>query len=211
MKRLIVNNSALDQGVRYLENQDKHLKLVVSKYGPPPLWERDQGFKTLIHIILEQQVSLASARAAFEKLSEHINVVSPANFLNISDRKLKEIGFSRQKMSYGRNLAIAINEGSLDLTMLSDLDDGDAKARLTKIKGIGPWTADIYLLMALGRPDVWPKGDLALALAVQKLKRMRTRPTTESLEKMSLKWQPWRSVAARILWHYYLSDQYAAP
>jgi len=207
MSRLIINNKALDEGVKYIENQDKHLKLVVSKYGRPPLWDRDQGFKTLIHIILEQQVSLASARAAYEKLSKHINVVTPVNFLNLSDQKLKDIGFSRQKMSYGRNLAIAINEGSLDLTVLSDLDDSDAKATLINIKGIGPWTADIYLLMALGRPDVWPKGDLALALAVQKLKGMRTRPTTESLEKMSFRWQPWRSVAARILWHFYLSER----
>ncbi len=187
--------------------RDRHLKLVVSKLGPPPLWEREEGFKTLIYIILEQQVSLASAKAAYDKLLKKIGSITSVNFLKLSDVELKLIGFSRQKTSYGRNLADAIITERLNLTGLSDLDDAQAKEQLMNIKGIGPWTADIYLLMALGRPDIWPNGDIALASAVQKLKRIAFRPSFEELNRMSLKWKPWRAVAARILWHYYLSER----
>ena len=202
-----LNKKSLIKAVEYLEVRDRHLKLVVSKLGPPPLWEREEGFKTLIYIILEQQVSLASAKAAYDKLLKKIGSITSVNFLKLSDVELKLIGFSRQKTSYGRNLADAIITGRLNLTELSDLDDAQAKEQLMNIKGIGPWTADIYLLMALGRPDTWPNGDIALASAVQKLKGIASRPSFEELNRMSLKWKPWRAVAARILWHYYLSER----
>ncbi len=202
-----LNKKSLIKAVEYLEVRDRHLKLVVSKFGPPPLWEREEGFKTLIYIILEQQVSLASAKAAYDKLLKKIGSITSVNFLKLSDVELKLIGFSRQKTSYGRNLADAIITERLNLTELSDLDDAQAKEQLMNIKGIGPWTADIYLLMALGRPDIWPNGDIALASAVQKLKGIASRPSFEELNRMSLKWKPWRAVAARILWHYYLSER----
>jgi len=201
-----LNKKSLIEAVEYLEVRDRHLKLVVSKFGPPPLWEREEGFKTLIYIILEQQVSLASAKAAYDKLLKKIGSITSVNFLKLSDVELKLIGFSRQKTSYGRNLADAIITERLNLTELSDLDDSQAKEQLMNIKGIGPWTADIYLMMALGRPDIWPNGDIALASAVQKLKGIASRPSFEELNSMSLKWKPWRAVAARILWHYYLSE-----
>ena len=201
-----LDNKSLVTAVEYLEMKDQHLKLVVSKFGPPPLWKREEGFKTLIYIILEQQVSLASAKAVYEKLVEKIGSVTPVNFLKLSDEELKLIGFSRQKSLYGRNLAEAIITERLNLTKLSDHDDAQAKKELMNIKGIGPWTANIYLLIALGRPDIWPNGDVALASAVQKLKGVATRPSFKELKRMSLKWKPWRSVAARILWHYYLSE-----
>ena len=201
-----LNKKSLIKAVEYLEVRDRHLKLVVSKFGPPPLWEREEGFKTLIYIILEQQVSLASAKAAYDKLLKKIGSITSVNFLKLSDVELKLIGFSRQKTSYGRNLADAIITERLNLTELSDLDDAQAKEQLMNIKGIGPWTADIYLMMALGRPDIWPNGDIALASAVQKLKGIASRPSFEELNSMSLKWKPWRAVAARILWHYYLSE-----
>jgi len=187
--------------------RDLQLKRVVSKFGPPPLWQREEGFKTLIYIILEQQVSLASARAAYEKLLKKIGSITPVKFLKLSDAELKLIGFSQQKTSYGRNLAEAIIAKHLNLTKLSSLNDTQAKKQLMSIKGIGPWTADIYLLMALGRTDIWPNGDIALASAVQKLKGVASRPSSEELNRMSLKWKPWRAVAARILWHYYLSER----
>ena len=212
MVDLRLNQRSLLQAVQSLEARDRHLKMIVSKFGPPPLWEREPGFHTLIHIILEQQVSLGSAKAAYEKLLKTIGHLTPDNFLKLSDTTLKAIGFSRQKISYCRNLAercslsAALVEGSFDLSELSRLDDAEAKEQLMKIKGIGSWTADIYLLMALGRPDVWPNGDLALAVSVQRLKGMPTRPSPEELEAMSLEWQPWRAVAARILWHFYLSN-----
>ena len=202
-----LNNRSLIKAVEYLEVRDRHLKLVVSKFGPPPLWEREEGFKTLIYIILEQQVSLASAKAAYDKLMKKIGSITPVNLLKLSDAELKLIGFSRQKASYSRNLADAIITERLNLTELSDLDDAQTKEQLTNIKGIGPWTADIYLLRALGRPDIWPNGDIALASAVQKLKGIASRPSFEELRQMSLNWKPWRAVAARILWHYYLSER----
>ncbi len=171
------------------------------------MWLREEGFGTLVQIILEQQVSLASGRAVYEKLLAGVESLTPENLLKLSDGELKSMGFSRQKASYCRNLADAVVTGSLDLPGLSDLDEEKAKERLMSIKGIGSWTADIYLLSALGLPDIWPTGDLALVSAVQKLKGMATRPTTEELERISLKWKPWRSVAARIFWHHYLSER----
>lgn len=202
-----LNKKSLVKAVKYLGVRDRQLKRVISKFGPPPFWDREEGFKTLIYIILEQQVSLASAKAAYEKMLKKIVSFTPVNFLKLSDAELKAIGFSRQKTSYTRNLAEAIINESLDLSGLSDLDDAQVKAQLMNIKGIGPWTADIYLLMALGRPDIWPNGDIALASAVQKLKGFALRPTSEELDRISLKWKPWRAVAARILWHYYLSER----
>ena len=165
---------------------------------------RQQGFHTLLHIILEQQVSLASAKAAYKKLLTAIRELTPENFLTLADTDLKSMGFSRQKTLYGRNLARAIVEGDLNLSTVSRLDDARARTQLIKIKGIGVWTADIYLLMALGRPDIWPTGDMALAVAIQRLKQMPQRPSPEELTAIGRKWQPYRAVAARILWHYYL-------
>jgi DNA-3-methyladenine glycosylase II len=158
----------------------------------------------LVHIILEQQVSLASARAAFQKLQEAAGTLTPGKFLKFEPEELKRIGFSRQKAAYCRELAQVILNHELDLDNLSQLDDYSARSVLLKVKGIGPWTADIYLLMVLLRPDSWPSGDLALAVAVQELKNFHSRPAPEELERISHPWQPWRAVAARLLWFSYL-------
>jgi DNA-3-methyladenine glycosylase II len=203
-----LNHQTLLEGVHYLESKDRMLQSVVAQYGPPPLWEREQGFATLIFIILEQQVSLASARAAYDKLLMHMDPLTPDGFLGLTDDQLKGFGFSRQKTSYGCQLANAILDKSLDLANLADLDDEQAKAQLMQVKGIGSWSADIYLLRALGRPDVWPSGDLALAVAVQRLRGLATRPSPKELDSESRAWRPWRAVAARILWHYYLNKPY---
>jgi DNA-3-methyladenine glycosylase II len=200
-----LNHRTLLEGIRFLESKDRMLQSVVTRCGAPPLWEREQGFATLIFIILEQQVSLASAKAAYDRLLMHMDPLTPAGFNDLTDDQLKGFGFSRQKTSYGRHLANAILNKSLDLAKLTDLDDEQAKARLMQVKGIGSWTADIYLLRALGRPDVWPSGDLALSVAVQRLKGLATRPSPQDLDNMSRIWRPWRAVAARILWHYYLN------
>ncbi len=169
------------------------------------MWEREPGFPTLLRIILEQQVSLASAKAAFDKLLRVASPLTPEKFLQIGDADLKVAGFSRQKTGYGRNLARAIVSGSLDLHKLESLHDDDARTELVKIKGIGRWTADIYLLMAMRRPDVFPSGDMALAAALKRVFGLRSLPKPERLEAMSAAWRPWRAVAARLLWHYYLS------
>jgi DNA-3-methyladenine glycosylase II len=197
---------SLLSATRDLVAKDSDLAVVVNTYGPPPLWAREPGFHTLIHIILEQQVSLASAKAAYDRLVAATGRLIPERFLTLSDAHLKTIGFSRQKAAYGRTLAEAVLDGRLDLASLESLDDSQVKSRLMMVKGIGSWTADIYLLMVLRRPDTWPSGDLALAVAVQRVKHLRTQPTPEKLERIGKAWRPWRAVAARILWHYYLSS-----
>ena len=204
---IILNENVFAQGVRVLANADAHLAEVLEKYGPPPLWVRDPGFPTLVYIILEQQVSLASARAAYQRLQQEVNPLTPGRFLTLTGRELKRIGFSRQKALYARLLAEEIAKRRLDLKNLDSLADQDAHNKLTALKGIGNWTADIYLLSALRRPDIWPVGDLALATAVQEVKRLRQRPSPQKLEKMSAPWKPWRAVAARLFWHHYLSKR----
>lgn len=200
-----LNQISLAQGVSYLCNVDPDIARVVSDLGHPPLWAREPGFATLLQIILEQQVSLASARAAYQKLEKASGQITPERFLTFSDAELKQFGFSRQKTEYGRVLSEAIVNGQMDLDGLSDLEDRQVRRELVRLKGIGPWTADIYLLMALLRPDIWPSGDLALVSAVQQMKNLPEKPTALQIFQIAEKWKPWRSVAARIAWHYYLS------
>lgn len=190
---------------RLLAERDPDLDRIYQEFGPPPLWAREQGFSTLIHIILEQQVSLASAKAAHTRLIAATNPLTPERFLQLDDVALKRVGFSRQKTRYGRELAIALVEGRLDLEQLYLASDENVHLTLSQIKGIGRWTTDIYLLMALLRPDIWPRGDLALAVAVQQVKGLPHRPTDNDLVRMSEPWRPYRAVAARMFWHYYLS------
>jgi DNA-3-methyladenine glycosylase II len=210
---IILNEEGFTQGVRALAERDAHLAAAVEKFGQPPLWIREPGFPTLVYIILEQQVSLASARAAYERLRQAVNPLTPGRFLTLTNAELKRIGFSRQKTLYTRLLADEVRMRRLDLKKLHLLSDQDARRRLTALKGIGTWTADIYLLSALRRPDIWPIGDLALQTAVQEVKRLRNRPSPERLEKMSAPWRPYRAVAARLFWHAYLCErgQHTAP
>ena len=200
----IRNEHVFAQGVRVLSVRDAHLAEVVKKYGQPPLWVREPGFPTLVYIILEQQVSLASARAAYNRLLQSVKPLTPRRFLKLTDAELLRIGFSRQKTLYTRLLADEVASRRLDLKKLHVSQDQDVHNRLTALKGIGNWTADIYLLSALRRPDIWPISDLALAIAVQEVKRLRKRPSPEKLEKLSQPWRPYRAVAARLFWHAYL-------
>ncbi len=145
------------------------------------------------------------ARAVFNRLCNVVQPLTPENFLTLDDLQLKGIGFSRQKMLYCRELANAIANNQLDLSHLETMDETAIRTKLKLIKGIGDWTVDIYLLMALQRPDVFPKGDLGVIIAVQKLKKLTTRPTPVEIEAIAQQWRPWRAVATRILWHYYLN------
>ncbi len=201
-----LTQETLLQGLRILSERDPALNQIWEDLGSPPMWARDPGFPTLMHIILQQQVSLASAQAAYDRLLAAASPLTPARFLELDHDCLKSIGFSRQKTTYGRILAHALGEGHLDLAALETMDDMAVRSELTQHKGIGPWTADIYLLMALRRPDIWPVGDLALAVAVQRNKGLAARPTPDELETIGENWRPWRAVAARLLWHYYLSS-----
>ncbi|MGI9035858.1 MAG: DNA-3-methyladenine glycosylase family protein [Pyrinomonadaceae bacterium] len=192
---------------RKLSKIDADLKFIFETYGAPPLWKRAANFATLVHIILEQQVSLASALAAFNKLKEKLGAVTPEKVLRLSGEELKKCYFSRQKIVYARELSKAIADEKLNLKSLENLSDAEAKNELKKIKGVGDWTADIYLLMALLRPDVMPKGDLALHVAYQKLKKLEQRPNSDEFQTIAEKWKPYRAVAARLLWHFYLSER----
>ena len=190
------------------ENLSKHnanLRFIYETYGVPPLWKREANFATLVHIILEQQVSLASALSAFNKLREKLDEITPEAVLGLSDEELKAAYFSRQKTVYVRELAKAITDKSLNLADLENLSDEKVKVELKRIKGIGDWTADIYLLMAMLRADVMPKGDLALHVAWQKLTKSENRPNSDEFQQIAQKWKPNRAVAARLLWHFYLS------
>lgn len=200
-----MDESSLERGLAYLVAHDGDLARIFEQYGAPPLWVRPEGFPTLVHIILEQQVSLASAQAAYQRLLLTASPLVPDTFLTLDDATLRQIGFSRQKAAYCRQLAHSLLERHIDLDALEGLGDEDARRELMRFKGIGPWTAEIYLLMALRRADAWPAGDLALAVAVQAVKHLPAQPTPGELVEIGTSWRPWRAVAARLLWHYYLS------
>ncbi|TMJ08954.1 MAG: DNA-3-methyladenine glycosylase 2 family protein [Bacillati bacterium ANGP1] len=201
-----LSQSALLRGVRELSARDRDLARVIQRYGPPPLWARRPGFATLVRIILEQQVSLASAEAAYGRLQSVAGRVTPRHVAATTEGRLREAGLTRQKAAYCHTLARALLAGTLDLAAIAQLSDEAVRAILLQLPGVGPWTADIYLLMALRRTDVWPVGDLALARAAQHIKRLRRLPNSEQLTRMARAWAPWRAVAARILWHSYLSN-----
>lgn len=202
-----VSEENLDAICRELAGADGHLAKIYEKYGAPPLWRRPPTFPTLIHIILEQQVSLASALAAFNKLKETIGDVTPENVLSLSDEEMKSAYFSRQKALYARELAAAVIERRLDLASLSEFPDEDVRSELMKIKGIGRWTSDIFLLMCLLRPDVMPVGDIALYTSWKEVTRAESSPGAKEFTGIAQEWRPYRSVAARLLWHFYLSQR----
>jgi DNA-3-methyladenine glycosylase II len=184
---------------------DKDMARILADLGTPPLWAREPGFITLLRIILEQQVSLASADAMYRRLTGNIEPLTPQTILAAGAPFIRSFGVTRQKATYFINVAEVIESGDLDLEALGQQSDESAIEKLTSVTGIGPWTAKIYLLMALRRPDVWPVGDIALATAVKNLKGWQVRPTQPELTEIATAWRPHRATAARMLWHYYLS------
>jgi len=202
-----LDEGQLIEGVRALAAIDADLAGIAERHGPPPLWAREPGFETLVRIILEQQVSLASAEAALGRLVGVAGVVEPAAIVRAGEETLRVAGLTRQKARYLVILAGEVLDGGLDLDGLAAATDEKARARLTNVLGIGRWTADIYLLMALGRPDIWPTGDLALAGAMRRAKRLGALPTTAEQTAIAEAWRPWRAGAARLLWHAYLARE----
>lgn len=204
-----LNNARLAEAAKSVAGMDADMAWVLSRFGTPPLWDREPGFVTLLRIILEQQVSLVSADAMYRRLLNQIDPLTPENVLDKGESFLRSFGVTRQKAAYFINVARSIDDGDLDLSALARENDETVMARLTAVKGIGPWTARIYLLMALCRPDVWPVGDIALATAYQKLKGLEKRPSQPELDELAQAWAPHRATAARLLWHYYLSGMQA--
>ncbi|MBI1208249.1 MAG: DNA-3-methyladenine glycosylase 2 family protein [Azospirillum sp.] len=170
---------------------------------------RPAGFVGLLRIILDQQVSTASGQAMWRKLTLVLDPVTPAGFSRLDDETLRACGFSRQKAGYARALAAALLEGRLDLAAVERMPDDEAVAALVGLKGIGRWSAEVYLLLHLGRDDIWPVDDLAIALGVQALKRLDTRPDRARLVALAEPWRPWRSLAARLVWHHYIETRAA--
>jgi DNA-3-methyladenine glycosylase II len=202
-----LGRETLAAAVRTLTRCDPDLRRLVRRDGPPPLWARPAGFATLLRIILEQQVSLASARAAFSRLESAAGVVSPQAVVALGREGIRAAGLTRQKADYACALAQRVLGGELRLSRLGRAGDDAARDALMRVRGVGRWTADIYLLMALRRPDVWPAGDLALHRALMRAKRLPSLPSAAEASRLATDWAPWRSVAARILWHAYLSER----
>jgi DNA-3-methyladenine glycosylase II len=203
-----LNRERLAAAVHSLAAIDQDLARISAINGVPPMWARKQGYSTLVQIILEQQVSLASADAMYRRLKKHVTPLTPKNILQAGAPFLQSLGITRQKSQYFINVAEAIRSKDLTLGELVFCDDKTAIDKLTGIKGIGPWTAQVYLLNALLRPDVWPAGDIALATAVKHLKKLEVRPKPDAMMDLAEIWSPYRATAARMLWQYYLSGVY---
>ncbi len=199
-----LTRDTLREGARELGARDRDLRRILERLGEPPLWGRRPGFPTLVRIILEQQVSLAAARTMYARLSRALGGMSVASLAACGEQGLRELGLTRQKARYCHGLALRILDGTLDLSAVAGLPDDEGREALLRVPGLGPWSIDIYFLMALRRPDVWPQGDLALAVALREVKRLRFLPSREDQRARAARWAPWRSVAARLLWAHYL-------
>lgn len=189
----------------HLASDDADLAAIIKAYGYPPFWSRPNTFETLVHIILEQQVSLASALSALNKLRERLTELTPERLLLLTDEEMHACYVSRQKTIYLRHLAQALVNGQLNLAELEDMEDADIRAKLTALKGIGHWTTDVYLMFVLQHADVFPVGDLAAVNAMKKVKKLPPDTTKEQLLQISLAWKPYRTIATMLLWHFYLS------
>jgi len=202
-----LDEARLLEATRELAAIDPDLGGIAERHGSPPMWGRDPGFETLVRIILEQQISLASADAALQRLTRATGAVEPDAIAMAGEEALRAAGQTRQKSRYLVGMARDVLEGRLDLDSVAAAGDDDARAQLMRVVGIGRWTADIYLLMALRRPDIWPAGDLALAGSMRRAKRLAALPTRAEQEVIAEAWRPWRAVAARLLWHAYLAGE----
>lgn len=209
----MINSFNKDNFIYYcdlLAERDNDLKQIITKHGYPPFWSRTASFPTLIYIILEQQVSLASAKAAFLKLETAIGDITPVKILRLSDEEMKACYFSRQKIIYARHLAQTIIEKELSLDVLENLTDENVAFSLKKIKGICNWTVDVYLMMALHRSDCFPTGDIALIKSIKEVKALPAGISKEEILLIAENWRPYRTVAAYLLWHAYLSKRQKA-
>jgi len=202
-----LDEPALAKAVRVLARAEPRFAHIVKRHGPPPLWPREPGFETLVLLMLEQQVSLAQARAMYARIATAIGSVTAANVLQLGEVGLRALGVTRQKSAYLAALATQLEGKSIDLEAIAMLPDDDASAALDALHGVGPWTAHCYLLFALRRADVFPSADLALMESVRQLWRLRARPSSEALARRARAWRPHRAVAARLLWHHYLSER----
>jgi DNA-3-methyladenine glycosylase II len=200
--RIVLDKKTLKKALAELAAADPDIARALDEAGHPELRDMPTGFGGLMRSIVGQQVSVHAARSIWLRLEAAVPSMQPADFLALNDEQLRAVGLSAAKMKYGRSLATDIVEGRISFDALHELDDAAAIAMLTQAKGIGPWTAEIYLMFAHGRPDIMPGLDLGLVVAAQHLKKLRTRPDAKRLLKIAEAWRPWRSAAALVLWHY---------
>jgi DNA-3-methyladenine glycosylase II len=186
-------------------SRDPDLRRIVDEYGYPEFWSRPNTFESLVWFILEQQVSLASAKAALGKLRDRVGAVTPASVLALTDDDLRAASFSRQKTAYVRGLAYEMENGDLDLTSLETLTDGAVRERLVRLKGVGNWTVDVYLIIVLHRLDLFPPGDLAAVNGLKELKGLPRATPLEEVVTATQPWAPYRTIATMLVWHHYLS------
>jgi DNA-3-methyladenine glycosylase II len=197
----IATRKHLDEAVSGLLAADKRLHPVAERVGKMPFrGRRDEGFEALVSIVVSQQLSVAAADTIFGRVKAKVVPFSPEQVIAAETEMLRACGLSAPKQKHMKTIAAAILDGSLDLERVRRLADADARAHLTAVKGIGPWTADIYLMASLGRADIWPVGDVGLQAAVTRALGLKKRPNEKQMEKLSRIWQPWRTVAARMFW-----------
>lgn len=206
-----LSDRSFRKAISELAARDQDLAHILTAWGQPPFWTHPPGFPGIVLDILAQQVSLESAAAAFAKLESAVASITPEHLLALGDQTLKEVGFSRQKAAYVRSIAGGILDGRVLLDAVASLDDEEARRALHQLKGVGPWTADCYLLFSLRRADAWPTGDLALIKAVEEVKALPSPLTARDADAIAESWKPWRAVAARMLWHHYLSSRDRTP
>ncbi len=192
---------------RKLAKLDADLAAVIKEHNYPPMWVRPASFQSLVLFILEQQVSLASAYAAFNRLKKKIGYITPVKILGMTDQELRDCYFSRQKIVYARELATVIQSRKLKLRSFSLLADEEVRNEMIKIKGIGHWTVDVYLMHSLQRTDLFPLGDIALVNSLKEIKRLPKDITKEEMLRIAESWRPYRTVAAMILWHAYIKKR----
>ncbi|MES2522877.1 MAG: DNA-3-methyladenine glycosylase 2 family protein [Gemmatimonadota bacterium] len=202
-----LSHATLQDGVRALVGRDPWLAAIAARWGMPPLWARRPGFATLVHIILEQQVSLPAAATLYKRLARHAGCMSPQAIAALGADGLRAFGLTRQKSAFCDALATRVLDGRLDLALVSRAPDAAARAMLLEVPGLGPWSVDIYFLMALRRPDIWPQGDLALAVTLRDRLALPKSPGRVEQAAFAERWAPWRSVAARLLWLEYLATR----
>ncbi len=200
---LLSSNADLTRACTALAAADADIARALEIAGPPPLRNRPGGFEALLQTIMGQQLSIASARAIWGRLAAAVDPLTPEGVLALDDEACRAIGLSRQKQRYAKELAATVAEGRLNFRALPSMDDEAAIDTLVQVKGIGRWTAEIYLLFALRRPDIWPVDDLAVVVATQRMKRLPERPDRKAMAAIAEPWRPWRSAAALFMWHFY--------
>lgn len=202
------NQSTFQHICDNLAQSDADLVRIIEAHGYPPMWSRPNKFETLVHIILEQQVSLASALSALNKLRERVQEITPARVLLLTDEEFRACYCSRQKTAYIKYLAEALLSGQIDLNTFEQMPDDEIRTQMIMLKGIGNWTIDVYLMFVLQRADIFPIGDLAAVNALKRVKNLPKETTREDILLVVGQWQPYRTVATMLLWHFYLSERH---